>query len=163
MNKVFLGRFVRAFLPMIVVFAWDALINNPLGLYGLWPDLDVPMHMIGGMVTAWSLLRFAVILPKNWQPNIKPAWASHLFFLGLVAMVTIAWEIYEFIFVFFQPFPRPMTIADSLGDMLNGLIGAGAWLFVHHDPQRTRVATKISQRTQLRGRKKATNQTKESL
>ena len=128
MNNVSITKVVRAFLPMIVVFAWDAFINNPFGLYGLWPSLDVPMHLIGGVVAAWSLVRFMAVLPAKWRPMIRPVWARYFFWLGQVALITIAWEIYEVIFDYFSPFPTPMTLVDTLGDMLNGLCGALLYL-----------------------------------
>lgn len=155
-------RVMRAFLPMIIVFSWDTFVNNPFGLYGIWSDLDVPMHVLGGFVTVWSLMRLCALLPKSWLPVIRPTWANYFFWLGLVAMVTIAWEIYELIFDFFHPFPTPMTVADTLGDMVNGLIGASVWLFVQHHIKRSREATKVVKSVQARSRKKIGNQTTES-
>ena len=152
-------RAMRAFLPMIIVFSWDAFINNPFGLYGIWPNLDVPMHVLGGFVTVWSIARVFALLPKSWLPVIRPAWANYFFWLGLVAMVTIAWEIYELIFDFIHPFPTPMTVADTLGDMVNGLIGANIRLLVQHYLERTRPAREVVKRGQTRGRKKTGNQT----
>lgn len=128
MNKFSITKGVQAFWPMIVVFAWDALINNPFDLYGLWPNLDILMHILGGVVTAWSLTRLWLVVPPSWRPVIRPERARYFFMLGLVALVTIAWEIYEVIFDYFIPFPVPMTLIDTLADMLNGLCGALLYL-----------------------------------
>lgn len=148
-------RVVGAFVPMIIVFAWDAAINNPFGLYGIWPNLDVPMHILGGFVTVWSMSRLLAVLPGAWRPVIRPAWAKYFFWLGLVAMVTIAWEIYELIFDAIHPFPTPMTVADTLGDMVNGLIGANIRLFTQHYLKSPRATSQIVQTPQLRRRKQA--------
>lgn len=128
MNKFSITKGVQAFWPMIAVFAWDNIINNPLGLYGIWPTLDVPMHLLGGVVTVWSLKRLFASFPANWRPVINPVWAQYFFWLGLVGLVTIAWEIYEVVLDHFISFPVPMTLIDTLGDMLNGLCGALLYL-----------------------------------
>lgn len=158
-SRVPLLRVVGAFVPMIIVFSWDALINNPFGLYGIWPNLDVPMHVLGGFVTVWSLSRLLAVLPASWRPVIRPAWAKYFFWLGLVAMVTIAWEIYELIFDFIHPFPTPMTVADTLDDMVNGLIGANIRLFTQHYMKRTHATRQVVQGLQTRSRKQAGNKT----
>ncbi len=161
-NNLSLLGLVRAIVPMIIVFSWDTFINNPFGLYGIWPNLDVPMHVLGGFVTMWSITRVLALLPKSWQPVIRPALANYFFWLGLVAMVTIAWEIYELIFDFFHPFPTPMTVADTLGDMVNGLIGANIWLFVQHYVKRTRPTRQVVQGRKSRRRKQTGDQIFES-
>lgn len=143
---------------MIIVFAWDALINNPFGLYSLWEYLDVPMHLLGGVVAAWSLVRFVAVLPVKWRPVIRPAWARYLFWLGLVALVTIVWEIYEVIFDYFSPFPTPMTLIDTLGDMVNGLLGASLFLLIKNHVQSARPAAQVTKRRKQNRRKKAANQ-----
>lgn len=146
MNKFSATKTAQAFLPMIAVFAWDALINNPFGLYGLWPHLDIPMHLLGGVVTVWSLVRLFSVLPTSWRPVIRPNFAHYFFMLGLVALVTIAWEIYEVVFDYFIPFPVPMTLIDTLGDMVNGLLGATLFLLIYNRVQRARLSTQIAQR-----------------
>ena len=154
MNKFSVTKSVQAFWPMVVVFAWDNLINNPFGLYGIWPNLDVPMHVLGGVVTVWSLKRLFASFPAKWRPVIRPVWARYFFWLGLVALVTIGWEIYEVIFDYFHPFPTPMTLADTLGDMVNGLLGAAGFLLINNRIQHTRPATKVAKRRkQGRGKK----------
>ena len=154
MNKFSITKSVQAFLPMIVVFAWDNIINNPLGLYGIWPKLDVPMHLLGGVVTVWSIKRLFASFPTKWRPVIRPVWAHYFFWLGLVALVTIGWEIYEVIFDYFHPFPTPMTLADTLGDMVNGLLGAAGFLLIEYRVQRARLTTKVVKgREKSRGKK----------
>lgn len=144
---------------MVIVFAWDTLINNPFDLYGLWSDLDIPMHFLGGVVTAWSFTRLFAILPKNWRPVIRPVGAQLIFSIGLVGLITIGWEVYELIFDWIHPFPSPMTLIDSLGDMLNGLVGATVFWLVKRYVHGARATTKISHRNKAGQRKKTDNQT----
>lgn len=146
MNKFSITKSVQAFWPMIVVFAWDALVNNPFGLYGLWPNLDILMHILGGAVTAWSLTRLWLVVPPAWRPVIKPAVAMYVFGLGIVALITIAWEIYEVAFDFMYPFPVPMTVVDTLADMVNGLLGASGFWLAKYRIQGAGAATKVGKR-----------------
>ena len=76
---------------------------------------------------------FAIALHDDFkrrhQVGRTPAWYDLLFVLGFVALVAIAWEFHEYVLdrtivTRFNFAINQMSVADTIGDFLNGLIGA---------------------------------------
>lgn len=125
-------KFVRAILPMIIVFLWNAIINDWLGFYEVWPDVDIPMHVIGGFVTAWSIQRLFTVFISSISPKkllMKPVWLFGLFLIALTALVAIFWEVYEFWLQRFTGFVTQPSIADVIKDQVLGVIGATVYVW----------------------------------
>ncbi|HYE59953.1 MAG TPA: hypothetical protein VEA18_02105, partial [Candidatus Kapabacteria bacterium] len=99
--------------------------------YELWPSLDIPMHFIGGVVTAWSgCLAYGEYAKRGLLPKLP---LPFFFFclIGLVSFVGILWECYEFIhdtFFFRGNYFQP-SIRDVMGDLILDLLG-GMVLFL---------------------------------
>ena len=119
-------------LIVIGIFHVFALINS---WYWSFPWMDIPMHIIGG---AWvACVGFWYM---NSSQRLRDIFASlsdfekFVILLGFVVLVGIFWEFYEFFydinfkekFAFTQ---GDMILADTLGDLLNDMIG-GAIVFL---------------------------------
>lgn len=152
-SRVSLLQMVRAFLPMIVVFLWDALINNPFGWYGQWRNLDTVMHVVGGFVTAWTIIQIMSTIKPLQKSFASVRGLQVVLTLSLVSTVTIIWELYEFALDTYGHLAVPMTLGDSLGDMVNGLIGASLFLFVYYHVHGTRSSSQIKHHGRARRRK----------
>lgn len=121
--KLVMEKLWRAAWPMGAVFLFDAVINNPLGLYDRFPNYDIPMHILGGIVTTWCLVRFLKI--QKIYTALKPRWLRYWFLIANTAFIGVVWEFYEWIFDQLFPWLSVQTgLADTLGDLLNDLIGA---------------------------------------
>ncbi len=121
--KLILRKLFRAAWPMAAVFIFDNTINKYLGVYERWPSFDIPMHVFGGVVTAWCLARLLKSLKV--YISLKPSWLRYWFLISGTALVGIVWEFYEWSLD--QIFPNmgmQLGLADTLGDLLNDLIGA---------------------------------------
>lgn len=125
-TKNWLSRIGIAIVPMAAVYAFDYLVSQPLSLYRLWPSFDIPMHLIGGFVTAWSALIFFRAYRRT-----MPFFVFAVLLIGVVSFVGIAWEWYEFIHdqlyppILFQP-----SIRDTMGDLFFDIVGAVSFVMV---------------------------------
>jgi hypothetical protein len=94
---------------------------NPLGIYQAFPWFDIPMHILGGMVIAFSIIS-VLRLYKN-KVIIKNRFLEILIILGLFSLIAIFWEFYEYLSRIILNI-TPGTIEDTLSDFMFGLIGA---------------------------------------
>lgn len=121
--KVIIKKVLEAAWPMLAVFLFDNLVNNPLGIYDRFPNYDIPMHIFGGVITTWCLVRFL----KSFKvyTALKPRWLRYWFLIANTVLIGVVWEFYEWIFDQLFPWLSVQTgLADTLGDLLNDLIGA---------------------------------------
>lgn len=113
------------FLSLLAIFTSNFL-GLEYGWYHILPWYDIPMHIAGG---AWVAVAFLYFARKyGWVARIvRP---TFLRVLGIVLVVGIGWEIFEYsmdVFVFrkytFSTVPVFILI-DSVYDLVNDLIGA---------------------------------------
>lgn len=122
-----LKKILHAAWPMAVVFLFDNVVSNPLGFYQLWPHFDVPMHIFGGVITTWCLVRF--LKSAKIYTALKPRWLRYWFLIANTGLIGIFWEFYEWLFDYWFPWLGVQTsLADTIADLLNDLVGAA--LFV---------------------------------
>jgi hypothetical protein len=115
---------LRAARPMVIVFILNTVINDGFGLYDRWWWYDIPMHMLGGFVTAWSLSRFIFFLKIKSKIIALPPLFHWLLIIGTTAIAGIGWEVYEyFLHIVTGRITQP-SVGDTLQDLINGLIGA---------------------------------------
>ena len=97
---------------------------------------DIPMHLAGG---AWVGVLFLYLFGERFPAAFdikKNAVATALFLLGFTALVGIGWEVYEYIFDAFVLRAYPLlgraqaSVADTVADLVNDLIGGGTTLTV---------------------------------
>ncbi len=110
------------------------LASLGFGWYLTHPDIDIPLHLGGGLAAGM----FAIALHDDFKRRHKigrtPRWYDLLFTLGFVALVAIVWEFHEYvldrtIFTRYLQAISQLSVADTIGDFLNGLIGAAASYF----------------------------------
>lgn len=115
---------------MIGVFLFNQAVLDLTGLYELYPFLDIPMHIIGGAATAWTVVLIKKIFGKQYHIEIKPQWVWHLFILCAVGAFAIGWEFYEFIHDLYFPLQYQVSVADTVGDLFAGFIGALSYIVI---------------------------------
>lgn len=122
-----MSSFTRAGIAVLVVLALHALATG-LHWYEYWSWFDIPMHFSGGVAIAFlALAGWETLVQKiNFQPQVSPCWqaiVSGLIILGIVALVGIAWEWYEFIFdlIAAAAYPNMSPAQTSLGDTMADL------------------------------------------
>lgn len=102
-----------------------------LGWYKQFPSIDIPFHLAGGFAAGMFAIALHDDFKRRHQIGRTPGWYDLLFTLGFVALVAIAWEFHEYVLdqtlvKNFQFAITQLSVADTIGDFLNGLLGAGA-------------------------------------
>jgi hypothetical protein len=128
-----MSSFARAGIAVLVVLALHALATG-LYWYQDLPWFDIPMHFSGGVAVA--LLTLAIwdlcIEKVNFQKSVGAFWRQVILavlVLGVVALVGIAWEWYEFAFdqialVAYPNLPPAQTsLSDTMADLALDLLG----------------------------------------
>lgn len=116
--------------------AWAPLLVFAIHVVGLWgfdiysrfPEFDIPMHFAGGFVIAYF---FGVCYREASHRSLLGQPSAVVFppmILGLTSLVAVVWEFAEFIAdhqfgVHTQP-----SLADTLLDLLMGLLGGVVWI-----------------------------------
>jgi hypothetical protein len=109
-------------LPLLLITLHAVAMLN--GVYGLVNHFDSIMHFTGGIVSAISIMgMLAYAMENNWL-KIDDRNVSRLLVIGLVTLITLAWELFEFGFdAYFGTHWQP-SIGDSLKDQVLGVLGA---------------------------------------
>jgi len=98
------------------------VIGLALHLYDLFPPLDIPSHLLGGVAITY-FYRSAI---KNSQGIVGgiPLPIQILLAFTCTATTTILWEFYETLMVLFFGFHIARGLEDTIMDMFLGLMGA---------------------------------------
>ena len=109
-----------AWAPLGVILMYG--IGLALGLYKLYPPLDIPTHLMGGMAITY-FFRSAI---RNSQKNVGeiPLLIQVLFAFTATGTTAVVWEFYENLSDFFLSTQHVHGLNDTLKDMFVGLFGA---------------------------------------
>jgi len=126
-----------AMLFAIGIFAFNFVLVMT-GVYDAFPHTDIPMHMMGGLAMgflAWGFSGYFVrgVRFESHKPVTRYL-MSLLYILGFVALIGVAWEMYEYAadFVMQNYFTdvndqlagtRQNGVEDMLGDFVMDFIG----------------------------------------
>lgn len=134
----------RAAWAPIAVFGLH-VVSSYVGLYGLWPPLDIPMHFLGGVAITY-FISHAYRAAAEMDLLGRPAALLYVVtVLALTCSATVFWEFAEFLSDRYLGTHAQKGLADTLGDMLIGILGGLAFL----------AAARIAPRTHLPGRESA--------
>lgn len=116
----------------LILMAAVYVLNRAFGfLYATYPDIDIPMHILGGFLVAClglGLWRDAARL--SGAKNVPPV-AVAMMMVSFAALVAVAWEFHEYVLDWYHrgagvtPYiPMQPSQADTIKDLADGLIGA---------------------------------------
>lgn len=102
---------------MLLAVGLVQLSAQKIGLYWIYPNLDIPMHFFGGVwlgfLATWAVLRFSLV-------NEILSF-TYLFFVGLIALfVGLGWEAFEYII----GAGMQLSPIDTQLDLVMDLLGA---------------------------------------
>ncbi len=117
-----LAYIITSFLPAILLFAWN---ETPLmqGLYLQFPNIDVPMHIVGGACIVFLAARIFSLLEGAGFKKLHPLTRFALL-VGSAACIGVAWEWYEFIHDFVYHTHFQLSQFDTMKDLFDDLFGA---------------------------------------
>jgi hypothetical protein len=109
-----------AWAPLTVIGLY--LFGLVLGVYDRYPPLDIPTHFLGGVAITY-FYRFAI---RNSQALVGdiPFPIQVILAFTCTGTTIIFWEFYENILDFLFQAHNVLGLADTIKDMLMGLLGA---------------------------------------
>lgn len=118
----------RAAWGPVLVFSIHVVVILAFDVYSRYPDFDIPMHFAGGVAIAYffgacyrSADKFGLLgQPSNvvFPPMI----------LGLTSLAAVVWELAEFAVEQQFGIRTQPGLADTLLDLLMGLLGGVVWI-----------------------------------
>ena len=119
-NWILLSFRQAAWAPLAVICFYA--IALALHLYDLFPPLDIPSHILGGMAITY-FYRSAI---RNSQYIVGdiPVLIQSIFAFTCTGTTIIFWEFYENLLDFFFGTHMVRGLEDTIVDMLLGLVGA---------------------------------------
>lgn len=109
------------------------LLLTVTGGYYWWAHVDKIMHVLGGMSIALSGLAALEMFAKTGELKISNRLIVVVTILGLVALAAISWEFLEFTLDHVAHTHMQPSLADTMGDLLAGLIGSLPILLIQHN------------------------------
>ena len=116
--------------PLIVAYIAIAIGADAVRAYGYWPDLDVPMHYAGAVALTFALDR-SVARAYEFRV-LKPIgrWQRALGVFALVCMVSMFWEIGEYLSDRYLGTHAQAGLDDTMTDMIIDIAGSLSFLLV---------------------------------
>lgn len=125
--------FKRAFIAigLVLLIHGILLVTNGYSI----PNMDVPMHLLGGFVMALLALAIHHAVSSRYHTSHSPVWYHYTFVVGFAMLVGVAWEFHEYIFdqtinVWYNLPQSQLSLADTMKDFMNDWIGASIAFFL---------------------------------
>jgi hypothetical protein len=119
-NWIFMTFREAAWAPLGVICIYAT--GLAFGLYDLFPALDIPTHLLGGVAITY-LYRSAIRNAQTIVGDVPNVIQTILAFTSTSATI-IFWEFYENTLDFFFGTHNVRGLEDTIHDMVFGLIGA---------------------------------------
>ena len=123
MNKI-----LKALLAPMIIFMLHVYLVH-INAYSLWDSTDIPMHFLGGAAIGYM---FTILIQeaKERKMYISNKSLEILFVLSFVALVAVLWEFLEYLVGASIGIFAQRGVADTMGDLLMGLLGAPLGYFL---------------------------------
>lgn len=114
----------------LVIMAVLYVLNIVFGwVYEIYPNTDIPMHIIGGFLAASLGISLWVRAVERYEIKGAPWWVVAVGIFGFTCLIAVFWEFYEFIHDWVRRGSREFivsqaSVSDTVKDLLDGLIGA---------------------------------------
>lgn len=118
------------FLFPLIVFLVH-LAAKGLGVYEMFPNVDIPFHYVGGFSIAYTCSRVLFYLESE---KITAGLHKALFLLLLLSLTTtvaVFWEFGEFLSDQFLNTSLQPSIANTMQDQFLGILGGSTWAFIY--------------------------------
>ncbi|PYT06525.1 MAG: hypothetical protein DMF49_10890 [Acidobacteria bacterium] len=112
------------------VFATHVFIDQVIGAYELWPPIDIPMHLAGGLAIAFFISRLFRSLPRQAVPRSRLVILELVLCGSLTATAAVLWEFAEF--TTDQLFGRNVQVGlpNTMKDLAMGISGALVFIII---------------------------------
>lgn len=116
----------------IAAFLLHIFLSKVLGSYGAIPNLDIPMHFLGGFAIAFFFWRS--VSCSEAEPVLGQLTSFGRFLLALTALgaTTVLWEFAEWSGDRLGLTHAQAGLDDTMFDMFVGICGGLCWLIAAH-------------------------------
>lgn len=112
----------------LLVFFLHVLAARVFGLYTRVPTLDIPMHLAGGTAMCFFLSRCYQAAAEAGLLGRPAALVRVVLLFASTSTIAVFWELTEFVSdAVFQTHAQ-LGLADTLGDVICGMVGCIAFL-----------------------------------
>jgi hypothetical protein len=125
-RRILISIIRKAAWPGVVVLIAHAILGK---LFGHEPIVDPVMHFLGGGACAFFVVALVRLRPR-WFGELPPL-TSYLLAFGLTSAVAVLWELGEFLSDLYLGTRTHTSIASTLRDLLNGLLGSLVFIAAH--------------------------------
>ncbi len=93
------------------------------------PQIDTPMHFLGGFVMAMLGLAIHHGVASRYHTKHSPAWYHYTFVIGFAMLVGVAWEFHEYVLdqtinAWYNLPLSQLSLTDTMKDFLMDWLGA---------------------------------------
>ncbi len=113
----------RAAWAPLTVFIVHMIASEGFDAYELYPPLDIPMHFLGGVVICYFFYAASRATHAEKFLGIHTRFSLFVLLMALTATATVVWEFAEWIADNYFGRKAQVSITDTMGDMLLGLLG----------------------------------------
>ena len=113
--------------PLIVYVL--GLIIYILEIPKILPWIDIPLHLIGGFVLAYSFILILEFLRAKKLIKVNNKLIYFIIILSLVSLIAVFYEFYEFTLSYVLKIGMQGNLIDTMVDLFLGLLG-GIFIFL---------------------------------
>ena len=124
------SKIASFFLFPTVVFLVHTVVKL-LGLYEMFPAIDIPFHYLGGLSIAYTCARVLSYLESERVTAVLNRAIFLVLLLSLTATVAVFWEFAEFISDQILATNLQPSIANTMQDQFLGILGGGTWALMY--------------------------------
>ena len=121
-------KLVRFFASPFLLFCLHLALVF-LGFYKRHPWIDIPMHVLGGVFIAYSFSLTVTYFQKRKILSELNVLSRSVFLFALTSLATVIWEFGEFALDSLFATLAQASLADTMLDMLLGLVGGAVLIF----------------------------------
>lgn len=145
------------FLPLILLYCANWSLEKYFFVYQFIPTFDIPMHFLGGLLSARALYQCYIVYKDRFGIRFEPYSMLLLYLLGGVLVIAYVWEVYEQLHdIVFRSQYQGGT-KDLLFDIFLGMLGAYTFWFAAVPKKQVVIVDKP-----LKKPRKTTKKTKKS-
>ena len=121
-NKAIIRKIIKTFFPPFFILVIHTLLSY-VDAYHIYDWVDIPMHFFGGVSVGIMYTLIIKELQASKHINYLRPTFYFVIVLSLVGTTAVGWELYEFIWDFFFHIGGQPSLADTMIDMILGLVG----------------------------------------